>query len=464
MKANISLSYIKPISVSMVNVLLAAYGCIAFWLFKGYFSWDVNVSLGLATAPYICTVNKGTLSLKYLVPTILAMVLAILLPVRSMLFVAILLAVLLLVENGIGKLSNVVLFLMLLISPMFKYAAMIFELPVRLWLSAQVAALLSRIGIVAVAAGNQIVLNGSEFSVDPACAGLNMLVTSLLICLFTIAFYQRQTQKRLHFLFLGGLLIITIGLNIVCNFFRITFLVLFKVMPQTFFHDFIGMFCLLLYVIVPLMYGCKLIFGFIAQSKPPKQQPAMVQNTIRYPLLHASFLVLTIFIAFHLSAMQNSMNTKNVDIDLPGYHKNKLADGVLKFENAEALVYLKPTAYYAPGHDPMVCWTGSGYAFTNISRSAINGTLVYTGTLKKGADKIYAAWWFDNGTLQTSDQLKWRWAAAQGQPQFYLVNVNAATPQLLKSKATQLLSANKYLTGNSYHAHSTDQQQVNPPN
>lgn len=445
MKANMSLPLIKPVSGSLVNVLLAAYACIAFWLFKGYFGLDVNVCLGLVTAPYICTVSKGNRSLKYLLPTILAMVLAILLPVRSMLFVAMLLAILLLVENGIGKISNVVLFLMLLISPMFKYAALVFELPVRLWLSQQVAALLSRIGIAAAASGNQIVLNKYEFSVDPACAGLNMLVTSLIICLFTVAFYQRQIQKRLHFLLLAALLIVTIGLNIVCNFFRITFLVIFKVMPGTFFHNFIGMFCLVLYVIVPLMYGCKLIFGCIGQSKADRPNPAILPNKLSYPLLHASFLFLTLFIAFHLSAMQNSMNTKNVDINLPSYHKSNLADGVLKFENTEALIYLKPTAYYAPGHDPMVCWTGSGYAFTNISRSVISNTLVYTATLRKGADKIYAAWWFDNGTKKTSDQLSWRWAAARGGAQFYLVNVNAATPQLLQAKAADLLSHNKYL-------------------
>ena len=124
---------------------------------------------------------------------------------------------------------------------------------------------------------------------------------------------------------------------------------------------------------------------------------------------------------------------------MAGYHKTKLADGVLKFEDAGSLIYLKPTAYYAPGHDPMICWTGSGYEFTDIRLSPINGIMVYTATLKKGADSIYAAWWFDNGTLQTAEQLKWRWAAAQGQAQFYLVNINAPTPQLLKSKATALL-------------------------
>lgn len=443
----ISLPTIKPLNISLNMLLLLSYLCIMAWLAYRYITFDFNVCLGLATAPYICTVNKSRLSLAYLAPAIIVAVLGILLPVNSMLFIAILFAVLLLIENSIGKINHVVLFLLLLISPMFKYSLGLVELPVRFWLSGRVAALLNLMGIQASAQGNQIVLNKYEFSVDPACAGLNMLAASLIICLFVVAFYQRRTQRQLHFLLLTALLLATAGLNIVCNFFRITLLVLFKIMPGTFFHDFVGMFCLVLYVIVPLMYGCKLIFNHRAKHKSIDVIPAPVpeKRLLRYPLLHLSLLAVILFMAVHLSAMQNSINTKNVDINLNGYRKTPLGDGVLKFENKDALIYLKPTAFYAPGQDPRICWTGSGYEFTNINRSVIAGTLVYTATLRKGTDKIFAAWWFDNGTIKTSDQLSWRWAAAHGGSQFYLVNVNAASPQLLQAKATNLLSRNDYL-------------------
>jgi exosortase N len=442
----IGLPAIKPFNISLGTLLLLSYSSIAAWLAYRYITFDFNVCLGLATAPYICTVNKNKLSLQYLVPAIIVAVLGILLPVNSMLFIALLFAVLLLIENSIGKINHVVLFLLLLISPMFKYSLGLIELPVRFWLSGRVAALLNLIGIQASALGNQIVLNKYEFSVDPACAGLNMLAASLIIGLFVVAFYQRRAQTQLHFLPLAALLLATAGLNIVCNFFRITLLVLFKIMPGTFFHDFVGMFCLVLYVIVPLMYGCKLLFNHLAKSKSIViPVPLPERKALRYPLLHLSLLAGILFMAIHLSAMQNSINTANRAIDLTGYCKTKLGDGVLKFENKDALIYLKPTAFYAPGHDPRICWTGSGYEFTNISRSVIAGTLVYTATLKKGTDKIYAAWWFDNGTIKTSDQLNWRWAVARGAAPFYLVNINTATPQLLQAMAANFLSRNNYL-------------------
>jgi hypothetical protein len=84
----------------------------------------------------------------------------------------------------------------------------------------------------------------------------------------------------------------------------------------------------------------------------------------------------------------------------------------------------------------MICWQGSGYNFTSIRKQTITGREVYSGILTKGADKIYSAWWFDNGSLKTVSQLEWRWTAAQGSKPFYLVNVNASSEAgLLKAVA-----------------------------
>src|SRR4051812_1314531 len=110
----IRLPIIKPVNINLTALLLLSYLCIAAWLAYHYITFDFNVCLGLTTLPYICTVNKNKLSLQYLVPAIIIAVLGILLPVNSMLFVAILFAVLLLIENSVGKINHVVLFLLLL--------------------------------------------------------------------------------------------------------------------------------------------------------------------------------------------------------------------------------------------------------------------------------------------------------------------------------------------------------------
>jgi hypothetical protein len=79
----------------------------------------------------------------------------------------------------------------------------------------------------------------------------------------------------------------------------------------------------------------------------------------------------------------------------------------------------------------MICWQGSGYVFSKIKKELIDGRQVYWGVLTKANDKIYAAWWFDNGSIKSVNEFEWRWAAAKGAKLFYLVNVNAASEAAL---------------------------------
>lgn len=414
-----------------------AYLVLALWFIPGYFMGDANVVMGALLIPYICTVDKSRRSLRYLLPALLAAVLALLLPVNTLFFVALLFAALLLIECTIGRVSDILLFLLLLISPVFGHITRMGEFPVRLWLSDKVAAVLAMGGQQASAAGNQIMLGNYEFSVDPACAGLNMLVMSVLVCLFVLAFYQRQSGKVLAFKWLALLCVVTVALNIGCNFFRILLLVMFKIMPGTFFHDAVGIGCLCLYVLLPLLLGIKPLlvrFGKVkADVQNTKPWPAM-----RYPFLHACLLAAVMVVAVRL-VKSDSLVRGSSAISLPGYHKTQLDGGILKFENKEALIYLKPTAFYAPEHDPMICWVGSGYVFKTIRMEKLNGHDMYTATLVKNHDRIYAAWWFDDGRLKTVNQFAWRWAAAKNQGQFYLVNVNASSPQKLEQKIGEML-------------------------
>ncbi|MEO7211974.1 exosortase N [Mucilaginibacter sp.] len=425
-----------PIKMQPAALLGLVYLALALWFVPGYLIWNANLAMGLLLIPYICQADRTRYSLRYLLPALLTTGLAILLPVNTLFFVAMLFVVLLLIENSIGRLGDSLFFLIILVSPVFGHFTRLGEFPVRLWLSERVADVLSAGGIPASAAGNQILLGNYEFSVDPACAGLNMLVMSILIGLFVLAYYQKQTGKVLNFKWLLLLCTVTVALNVVCNFFRILLLVAFKIMPGTFLHDAVGIGCLFVYVLVPLLLGIRPLlarFGKVATVKPKPGQ----QQGIRYPFLHIALLAAMLFVASHLvkaDALVSSTNT----IQLAGYHKKQLDGGILKFENKDALIYLKPTAFYAPEHDPMICWVGSGYAFKSIRKETIGKHELYTATLVKNTDRIYAAWWFDNGQLKTVNQFAWRWAAAKNEGQFYLVNVNASSPQKLKQKIEEL--------------------------
>ena len=436
----------KTIKIKPVLVFGLAYLILAIWFIPGYFKWDANLVMGILLVPYVCEIDKERRSLRYLIPALISVGLAMIAPVNTLFFAALLFVVLLLVENSIGRVSNIFLFLVLLISPLFGLITRLGEFPVRLWLTEKVAEVLTLTGMQVSAAGNQINIDNYEFSVEQACAGLNMLVISGLIALFVLAWYQRQMKKTLAFKYLWLLGGITILLNIACNFFRILLLVRYKIMPGTLLHDAVGLNCLALYVLLPLLVGIKsLVWRFgkaetiIGDLANKGAGPAL-----RYPFLHLVLFGVLLFIAARITKADNLV-IASTQIQIGGYHKKQLEGGILKFENSKALIYIKPTAFYAPEHDPMICWVGSGYVFKSIRQEGIAGNTVYTATLTKKHDKIYAAWWFDNGAVKTINQFSWRWEAARNDGQFYLVNVNAASPEELHKTAGEMLKSNSFI-------------------
>jgi exosortase N len=439
----IALTLRKSLTPHLAAALVLTYGGLLVCFLQGFFRWDINLYAGLLLAPFICRAERGTFSIRYVFPAIAAICLGIVLPVKSVLFLAILFSALLLIENSIGKLSMSFLFLVLVISPVFRSFLGMVDFPVRLWLTERVAGLLDANGITAIASGNQIRMGNYDFSVDPACAGLHMLVVSLVICLFFIT--QRQQGRRAGFLLVSIAFLITIGLNIISNFFRILLLVMFKIMPGTWLHDAAGVICLVVYVIVPLFFGIKWLLKYSRQvDTQVKQFRFSRQLSIRYPVLQMAMLGMLVFIASQMVKADTLVSAgKNVQIS--NFSKTKLETGILKFENKKALIYIKPAAFYIPGHDPKLCWTGSGYVFKHIKSETIGGQEIYTALLQKEKDKIYAAWWFDNGAIKTVDQLAWRWQAARSGDNFYLVNVNAMNRIDLEKQVAELLENKDYL-------------------
>lgn len=421
--------------IAVHYLILSIYLLIAFKLVSRYFMWDFTVLIGLALAPFICSCTRGKLSLRYLIPAVLAVGFALKVPVNTTLFLSLIFVVLLLIENLYGKISFTILFLLLLMSPIFKHASELVSFPIRLWLSEVVAAILSGAGLQATASGNIIEMNGYDFSVDQACAGLHMLSTSFIICLFILSFYQKKVNLQLSFLKVISFLSFTFVLNIGCNLLRILILVVFKIMPSSALHNLVGLICLLIYVILPLLFVSKIYFKRYPIVK--QYQFATITNVsepvlLRYPALHISFLLVMISITYNLRNMDKITQPTANHIRLNGFKKDILESTVVKFKNSEALIYFKPTPFYAPEHSPMVCWQGSGYEFEKIKKDMVNGREIYTALLVKGKDKIYTAWWFDNGKTKTVNQLAWRWEALKSGSEYNLVNVSASNPVYLK--------------------------------
>src|SRR5690606_31235327 len=97
----------------------------------------------------------------------------------------------------VGKLNPLILFLVLFMSPAFIHVVRILGFPIRLLLSQYAGQLLNISGLNVRVEGNLMIVDGSTFSVDEACMGLNMLAFSMLIGIFILAFHYRNTKSTL---------------------------------------------------------------------------------------------------------------------------------------------------------------------------------------------------------------------------------------------------------------------------
>lgn len=428
------LSKVRSHKAIGVGLLLCTYLSIGTSLLMDYFILDATIITGIILSPLTLYIKKGECSLRYLLLAVSFLVLLFFIPIKTVLFLTLVAAILFLVESNIGKINNAFFFLLILLSPLFNYFNNMISFPIRLWLSEIAGKIVSVLLKNVAVAGNIILVNGSEFSVDTACAGLKMLLTSFIIALVIIVYYQKKNKKNISVVVMSLLLLFTFVLNIVCNLFRIIMLVLFRILPDNPMHDAVGMMCLILYVILPMLLIFKYLIPKLRDQKPIGSDKMKTATFI----INA---ILVLVICYAAGRVENEparfMNKKKYV--LQGYERTVLSTGVQKFENKTSLIYIKPLCFYSAEHNPMICWRGSGYEFKRINKEKINETEIYTGVLEKGKDKIYTAWWFDNGVCKTIEHKVWRWKAMKGEGEFVLININAANEKELKEKSKEFL-------------------------
>lgn len=435
----------RPGQASLTIVLLLAYVAAAILLFAGdYLILDGPFVLGCALAPYLFIVRqKGHYSGRYVLPAILLGLLAAWAPVKTFQYLAIAFAFLFLLEIRLGKLNPLPVMLMVLLSPVFRYVTEVFGFPIRLQLSQWAGWLISRTGYVVEVKGNVLFREGFSFAVDPACVGLQLVTVSFLIALFLLAHFERSTGKKLPLWLTGTALLATGGLVVLANLVRIVLLVVFKILPAHPLHDLTGLVCLAVYVILPVVF----LFGWFYRRKG--EQPVAAVTAGPQPRFRTAGPVVLLAALVVLPFLRPAQPPRPSGLpfrSLPEFRCTVVADGITKFEGAEALVYVKPiAAFYSTEHSPLICWRGSGYSFSRINRQRVRGQAVYTGVLAKGADVLYTAWWFDNGRHCTISQWEWRRRMLLGAPPYSLVNVSAASlPDLQEAIATALKREQPY--------------------
>ena len=388
------------------------------------------VVLGLISFPFLIQRTEGKLEYGYLIAAMVFAIGAFCSGSFSLFYATFVFGLYFLLSLGLGRLNVLPLVLLFLISPLVSHVTSMFSFPIRLQLSHWVSHVLSVAGIEIFSEGNLLILAGERFLVDQECVGLKMLITGLVITLVLLAYQERKYKYSTTAKQIFIVMTISFMFNILANFSRILVLVLFKIGPDHPLHEIVGVFCLLLYNLTPLVFLVRFF------------KPKVMEQELELPRLQSyksriiwiPILILCLSLAGHALNRDDGLISANVRSSiLDSLDKEELDNKVIKYSNEDLLVYIKPPVSPIRGtHDPKFCWRGSGYAPKLIKQTVFQGQAIYTGELVKGKDKLYTAWWYQDGKSITNSEWTWRTKGIFDSKSYALINISANSQNNLK--------------------------------
>ncbi len=159
-----------------------------------------------------------------------------------------------------------------------------------------------------------------------------------------------------------------------------------------------------------------------------------------YIVLHLIMLGCLSLLAVRVSKADTYTKLYNPSVrQTANFSVTPYAPGILKLQNQQALVYIKYIrGFYDTDHNPMICWKGSGYVFEQIQKEKISKDEIYTGMLVNGEERLYSAWWYDNGSSTATSQFEWRWDMLKGADIYAVINVTCASRQELEKQVKSI--------------------------
>jgi exosortase N len=438
----LSRSLIKPHRMIMLAILLAYLIIIRLGLPTYIDAFSVNTILGITAIIFTWQgTATGNRIFGWRVAAGILLLLYHWVPSKFILYITIGISIFSLMETMAGKAGRLALVCLIFMSPLCEYFVNVFGFPIRLKLTQIAGHILHSMDSGYHTEGNTLLKGTAEFSVDTACMGLHMLISSLLTGMILLGIYQRRLNKKLSPIYLGGIALTIFILNLFSNLVRIISLVEFHVMPENEMHSAIGLACFVIYVLLPSV----ILMKYMVRRFGKMHEWQTVNFEVSPKLIRIQIALLIVIFPIVIAGKDRSMNYYLAagTVKVPGYRIENLPDAIVKLSTEKGLVYLKPImGFYSSDHQPAMCWKGSGYVFKKLEATNVDGQMVYTSCLEKGSDRLYTTWWYDNGNLQTISQFTWRWDSFRNNRPWALVNVTADSKPELFNQIRQIRRIN----------------------
>lgn len=231
--------------------------------------------------------------------------------------------------------------------------------------------------------GVNFYINNAKITIDTACMGLSMFKTGLLVGAFLLTLEERKQHKYFNIKQIFLFCFMVILFNIISNYFRIVTLILFNCTEENTLHYTIGLLCFAFYQIIPMLF-------FIRFFKP-NQEETLQSNSNKF-----TFLLITI--AFSIVLITSLEIKKELKHNLlenlnTTYNLKKgiwISPEVFKIVTPEKLIYIK-----TPSHNPLVCWTGTGYKIIESEMISSDNEKIWQVKIEKNNIQYYSYWWYE---------------------------------------------------------------------
>jgi exosortase N len=230
--------------------------------------------------------------------------------------------------------------------------------------------------------GVNFYINNAKITIDTACMGLSMFKTGLLSGALLLTLEERKHQKYFNIIQILPFCCIVIVLNIISNYFRIITLILFHFTEENVLHHTIGILCFVFYQIIPMLF-------LIRFFQPKKEEIKITKNL--YPIFFYIIPAILLFLtSLEIKKEQHFNLLENLNpeyLNQKGVWVNK---EVFKILTSTKLIYIK-----TPNHNPLVCWTGTGYKIIESKEVKKGNEKIWFVKMEKNQIQYKSYWWYE---------------------------------------------------------------------
>src|SRR5690606_11435069 len=122
--------------------------------------------------------------------------------------------------------------------------------------------------------------------------------------------------------------IIVFVLNVICNLFRIILLVIFKIMPEDPLHELMGVFCLILYVMIPLYFIAK--WMIVRVANPLDSTHSSGFKSFNLKVFSVVLGVAMLGLGYSIDPVRSAFSAPHAKVSLRGLTPIPMKDGITK--------------------------------------------------------------------------------------------------------------------------------------